>query len=141
MSITKLAPDQALEQIAALLSDKAGSWNAETTNRVAEIITSAGFSLEALRTEPTPSILKCPHCGCVDPDQIRVIETYRAYHPVRGYDEDGVFALSNALGLARPFEAFDDGDGDFIASCNACSHSDDPEKFGMGDCSEWVWWE
>src|SRR5258708_29441677 len=111
VTTAKLAPDQALAQIAALLSDKAGTWNATTANRVAEIVVEAGFSLEATAPETKEEVLKCPHCGCTDADEITVVETYRASHPVTGYNEDGVFVLVNALGTTCPSEHFDDGDG------------------------------
>lgn len=140
MTTTKLAPDQALSKIATLLSDKAGSWNSETANRVAEIVTEAGYSLKAVASvDPKKPELKCPHCGCTDPDEISIVETYRASHPVEGYDENGVFVVTNALGTTCPSEHFDDGDGDFIAYCNQCAHSDDPETFGTGDSHEWTW--
>lgn len=91
------------------------------------------------RTTLAPKVPCCPKCTSTALDDFEVRETYSAYHPVKFRDDRGRIAVENALSTTCPSEHFDDGKGDFVATCRSCMHEDTPESFGIGSPDEWEW--
>lgn len=81
---------------------------------------------------PTQSIkVKCPKCNA-DPSEIRIMETFTAYHPIE-VDAVGAVSVHNALGTDCPSFHFDDGSSDYQGYCKRCSHSGSLSTFGIED--------
>lgn len=78
----------------------------------------------------TQSKVKCPECGNADPEQLAVIETFTAYHPIE-VDKVGTVGVHNALGMDCPSNHFDDGADDQQGHCRACSHTGALATFGI----------
>lgn len=83
---------------------------------------------------PTPT---CPHCGEKNLEQFEMMETFRAYHPIRGLTEGGLLAVENALGTGCPSEHFGVGLEDYRVHCRSCLKDGTPEAFALPEM-DWV---
>lgn len=115
-------------QTIKLLSDKAGTWNAGTANRIAEIITESGYSLEQPVAPDKPWIC-CPHCGETDPDEFGIHDTCGVNFNIVEVSEEGTITLG------KP--DYDENDRNYVVTCNQCTHSGDPSSFGMDHDINW----
>lgn len=106
----------------------------------------------AVQTAPRELACKCPKCGNADPDEIEIVETFSAYHPIRSVEyldahaglkrellDGATLNVENALGTTCPSEHFDEGAGDYKAHCRACQHTDETNAFGLPPAEEWEW--
>lgn len=126
MTSDKLGADVVLEKIVKVLSDKAGTWNASTANLIAEIITEAGYSLEQQDSEHKP--ICCPHCGETNTDEFGIYDTC-------GVTFNITEVVDGVVTLGKP--DYDENNGDYVVTCNTCTHSGDPAAFGLGHDTEW----
>ena len=115
---------EALDAIAREMTS-AERWNNETLNRIAEIVTAAGFKVAP---RPLDLHVECPECGNDKLDRFQLRETAFMYHNVDRI-ENGVLRLNGNVES--------EGQGDFQAICQECTHEDDPDKFGMGHHLNW----
>jgi hypothetical protein len=80
----------------------------------------------------------CPQCGEGALEQFEIMETYTAYHPVRGISSIGELEVENALSTGTPGEHFDDGASDYRVHCRSCQHDGTPEAFNLPANWDWV---
>lgn len=84
---------------------------------------------------------RCPHCGVVGVDNLRILETFTAYHtikiatdvlgrPIDNGEATAVIAV-NALGTECPSEHFDDGEADYRAHCVSCGKSGTLDEYNL----------
>lgn len=124
MASNRTPPDQALDAIAREMTS-ADRWNNETLNRIAELVTSAGYKVAP---RPLELDIKCPECGNTNHERFQLRETTFVYHSIDRI-EKGVLHLTS--------DVDSEGQADYVAICQECTHEGDPESFGMGHHLNW----